>query len=399
MARNFPDFITAYLEYAKNEVVPDQFALWAGLSVLAGALERNVWLVDGKRTTYPNLFVLLVGTPGVGKSQAIGPVEPLLYGIGQNTGTFKILSGIATQAGVCEEMERLSINPKGEQYSSLYYIGSEGSDSALKNHADDFRSTACAMYDCSHLYEKTLKSKKYTIPNPVLNMIVGSTFDFLGSIVDQNSVLGGLASRFTYVIDEKPLPEASTLGLETAEGDPKMRERLIQDLISIHKLFGRFRIERAVLDVHQKWWTKYREEFNGTKSERVRSLLVRKPMLLKKVMMLYAISSGDALDIKTKHIESAIAVVERVTANATRVIVESLIAQKDSQSGFNQIIMQALKRQGGVGTMADVRRALMLNGNDSGRIQSTIDQLLGADMIRVGNDGNIILNINPDYHL
>lgn len=368
---------------------------------MAGALERKVWMRDKNgRVTYPNLFVLLVGPPGTGKSQAIGPAKELLYSLGRKTsGDFKIMEGIATQAGLCERMMQLSSDRTGVHYSSMYYIGSEASDSALKNHADDFRSTACAMYDCEPNYEKSLKSKHYNIANPVMNMIAGSTFDFLASIVDQNSVMGGLASRFTYVIDEKPLPDDAGLVGEGKRVDHELRTRLEEDLHHIYKLYGQFQFSPDAISLYQEWYTGYKKEFESLESERMKSLLVRKPMLMKKVIILYAIAESDDLRVRDHHVKRAIEAVDLATKNTSRVITSALMASKDSQAGINQVIMQAIKKRGGVCRIADVKRALSNNGNDASRIQSSIDNLAASEMIKADASGNVTLLVDPDRNL
>src|SRR6185437_11776638 len=72
MARNFPNWIEAYCDYAADGFVPPQFNEWAALSAVAAALERKVWLPWGDTFNfYPNLYVLCVSMPGIGKSTAL----------------------------------------------------------------------------------------------------------------------------------------------------------------------------------------------------------------------------------------------------------------------------------------------------------------------------------------
>lgn len=395
MKRNFPNFLEAYFQYAKNDLVPDAYTLWTGLSLLAGALERKVWIQSDPMMTYPNLFVLLVGTPGAGKSQAIRPAKPLLYGLGLSNRDFKIMEGITTQAGLCERMEQFAKAPDGSLYSSIYIIGSEASDSALKNHADDFRSTACAMYDCEHLYEKTLKSKSYSIPNPVMNLIAGSTFDFLGTIVDQNSVMGGLASRFTYVIDEKDLPEDAGLGQSARPANVAMQTQLTEDLVLINKLHGPFKFDRPALILHKEWWSAYRKDFKAVESERMRSLLVRKPMLIKKLMMLFSVAERNDLGVTLEHMERAIKAVDEVTENCSRVISSAMISNRDSQAGINQLILEVLQKSGGKMRIATLKNKIMRQGSEAIRVEPTLKLLAEAQAISFEGAADVRLLIDP----
>lgn len=61
------DFVETYQAWVESVPSPAIFKLWAGISALAGALERRVWAKVYARPTYANLFITLVATPGVGK--------------------------------------------------------------------------------------------------------------------------------------------------------------------------------------------------------------------------------------------------------------------------------------------------------------------------------------------
>lgn len=62
------DFLDEFMSLTQHVPSPDIFRVWAGISCLAGAMERRVWArVVGHAFTYPNLFVALVASPGIGK--------------------------------------------------------------------------------------------------------------------------------------------------------------------------------------------------------------------------------------------------------------------------------------------------------------------------------------------
>jgi len=80
MARELQDWLTKYLEYTDNSESPISYHIWCGLSVIAGALQRRVYLHWGLgRTIYPNLYVVLVGPSGrTRKGVAIGIAKEFL---------------------------------------------------------------------------------------------------------------------------------------------------------------------------------------------------------------------------------------------------------------------------------------------------------------------------------
>ena len=60
--------------------VPGEFATWAALSMIAGAVGDRVWIdgSDGTRT-YPNLYVVLVAPSGAGKGVTVDPIIRYLF--------------------------------------------------------------------------------------------------------------------------------------------------------------------------------------------------------------------------------------------------------------------------------------------------------------------------------
>ena len=65
------DWITNFMTFTEGLPTPEIFRLWSGISTIAATLERRVWVATGRGVIYPNLFVVLVAPPAVGKSVAI----------------------------------------------------------------------------------------------------------------------------------------------------------------------------------------------------------------------------------------------------------------------------------------------------------------------------------------
>jgi len=57
---------------------PDNFIVWSALSLIGAALKNNVHFEIGTYTLYPNMFVVLVAPPGVGKGTAMNIIEDMI---------------------------------------------------------------------------------------------------------------------------------------------------------------------------------------------------------------------------------------------------------------------------------------------------------------------------------
>src|SRR5688500_13513807 len=64
MARNFPHWLKAYLEYTKASEAPDAFHFWTGVSTIAGALQRKVWQDQLIFQWIPNFYIIFVAPAG-----------------------------------------------------------------------------------------------------------------------------------------------------------------------------------------------------------------------------------------------------------------------------------------------------------------------------------------------
>ena len=104
--RNYPNFLNAYLQLHMDQFVPAKFHYWAGVSIVAAALERKVWLPWSQTVTYyPNIYTLLVGRPAIGKSTAVDPAMEFIRDMNVNGGgDMKFIPAQITEAMLLEIM-------------------------------------------------------------------------------------------------------------------------------------------------------------------------------------------------------------------------------------------------------------------------------------------------------
>ena len=77
--RHYGDWLKAYLKYAEATEAPQHMHFWSGVSAVAGALRRRVWIDQAYFKWYPNFYIVLVAPPGiVSKSTTVGIAMDLL---------------------------------------------------------------------------------------------------------------------------------------------------------------------------------------------------------------------------------------------------------------------------------------------------------------------------------
>ena len=395
------------MEYASDGFCPDDFHLWTGLSIIAGALERRVWLKQSLVVHHPNLYVLLVSHPGVGKSTAldrgVGLLEDLKTTVNPN---FKIIPNQITEPALIDMMkilQEISVGSAVFRYSSGYFHASEASASALQNLCGDFNATITSLYDCPKMFRKKLKSDQHAteIPNACFNVLAGATFDYLKKLVNEESVMGGLASRFIYVIAKERKIRASKWG-DVVSVDSKLQKLLMQDLLNINRMQGPFK----PTEEYKKKWEEYQPEFDkfliALNSPRMESIMARKFTNITKISMLLSASEGSTMTLTADHWDRAVSLVESVVKDNAFVISSAIMADKHSQAGLNQKILDTIEKFGGECKIEQIKNELIKNGNDVSKIDATIRMLAEANNIENVNSGGrktIRLLVDPNGNL
>lgn len=401
--RRLENWLAAYEQYAIDNYCPDIFHKWVGLSVLAGALERKVWLRSSKAVFIPNIYILLVTYAGIGKSTAITRGVDFLERLKEEVDPeFKIIDEQTTEANLVKLMEvrqefALS-ETKRVFHSTGFFHASEASASALQNTHGTFTSTITGFYDCPKVFRKsTLTNGQIELRNVCFNMLAGATFDYLKTLVNESSVMGGFASRNIYVVNKERLIRTPKWN-EFAEADPIVEE-LFEDLKTIHALSGQFRPTKAFIDAWEAFQPESDRQLAALQSPRLESLAARKSLNTTKVAMLLSVAESNDLVLDLHHWEQAMALMDDVAKDYPYILSQGAIAAKDTQSSITQVIGQTLKSKGSGLTRSNLKAAALRNGNDADRIARTIDMMIGANWISVDSDDCVHLIVDPDTYL
>lgn len=79
------DFFSSYLAYTSNNEAPAFFHRWSAIAGIGALLGRNYSLRFGHQTLQPNIYCMLLGSPGTRKSTAIKIMKSLLIQSGYDT--------------------------------------------------------------------------------------------------------------------------------------------------------------------------------------------------------------------------------------------------------------------------------------------------------------------------
>lgn len=305
-------WLDAYLAYTAESESPEEYHLWTGISVIAGALKRQVFFDMGYFLLYPNMYVVLVGPPGrCKKSTAMRMGRDILKGIPDQ----KFTADSTTR-------EKLIIN--------LSQAHKDG-QSAMTAHSTEFATmlTSSGMdmvvfltdiFDCPPVWEHDTKSGgKNTIKGPFLNLLGATTPDWISRAMPLDTIGVGLTSRIIFVHQDTPREADPIPRLTPAQ--KALVPLLVGDLVAITSLSGEFKLSEGA-DAHYRNWYKGRlNNPNPTGDPRLAGYFERKPMHLLKLSMIVAASKRDALVIEDEDMVDAMRILEKIEARMTRVFI------------------------------------------------------------------------------
>lgn len=232
-----------------TDTSPEMYKKWAAISMVAASLERRVWVETGSavgeaRLAYPNMYILLVGVPGVGKYIVEG-IRRLWREIktpGGKEPALKIAPNSVTKASLIDELvkaERLKIPEKGAplEFHSLI-VAAEEFGVFLSSYDPAFVSTLNDIYNCSDAFterRRTGSSKESNITLPVLNILAGVQPGWLATMFPEEAWSLGLTSRMIMIYGAPGEPTSQFVQVQ----DHRItRGKIIEALSNLSEMYG-----------------------------------------------------------------------------------------------------------------------------------------------------------------
>ena len=190
--RKVANWIDGFMELSADMPSPAILRQWSAISIIAGALERRVWLhTSHPKPLYPNLYVFLVAPPGVGKTSVTGIVNDF-WRVTKNSDTEHIhIAPSATSSAAfidaLNDSERRLVRlgePEPLVKFSALSIASDELGAFLPEYNPAFIQLLTLLYDCNFFDEKKrTKSLNIKVEKPVVNFIAATTPSFLNGML------------------------------------------------------------------------------------------------------------------------------------------------------------------------------------------------------------------------
>lgn len=288
---------------------PLKFHVWIGLTVLAGAVRRNVYMDRGYFKTFPNIYTGVIGPTGDGKTTA-GDVG---MGILNEVPDIDIIQEKATSWYILELFDHLVRNKKS---CTITIYAPEMKTFLSDLNKTDLVTLLTSLFTCpdERDYRRKGSAKVGTggqilkLKNVCINLLACSTPEWLTTGTSTDDIHGGFTGRFVYAYEDitdrsSPFPEDFM-----SAHIKQLRFDLVEDLKHIAQLSGTFVLTDQAKADYIVWYNKRKEE---CKDERLIGYYARKRELVFKVAMLLSISKDDSLVIDEKILNTAWKLLER----------------------------------------------------------------------------------------
>ena len=403
MARNYSNFIQAFATRNKDNFVPNKFYLWAGISVVAAALERKVWLPwNTSFSEYPNMYVFLISRPGIGKSSAIRPATNMLRDLNKEYGkNLRLLPNKITEPKLLDilgDTDMFEYKGEWQPHTSVYYAASEAS-ACFHDPYGGFAQTVTALYDGDNMTKATVSRKNLVeVINPCMNVIAGATFDYLARLLTTEGVLGGFASRLTYVVHDKVAPRKSSWqGRNEVQDTSIDYKKLLADLADINSMVGPFKASEDFASAWEEWFPKFDKAQQEAPNEKMQSLLVRKQTMMRKLPLILCASENSSRVLELRHWEMALKLMNEVESSLPAMIRRGQAQQVGTQVGSNNAIIDLVEH--GIRNVRDIRKNMLARGFEPERIDQTMGSMTRSGDLVIDQDGNTTLVGNTDIYL
>lgn len=290
--RQLSSWVDGFVKYTDHLSSPRLFRKWAAISAIAGALERRVWVKTMEEELYPNMYIVLVGPPGVGKTIVSSRTEELWRSLQDHWVAPKSVSKASLIDSLAEAKQSISrpgqVPAHVEFNSLLVHSGELGV--LIPSYENDFMNVLTDIYD-GRIYEEKRRTKDLHIKinKPLLNILAATTPSYLNNVLPEGAWEQGFLSR-TMIIYSGVSQRRSLFATKDSHKDADWSV-LKSDLRGIGRMFGQLQFTEESAAKIEEWHMGGGEPTPD--HPRLVNYLTRRTVHLLKLCMVASVSRGE----------------------------------------------------------------------------------------------------------
>lgn len=309
MARKLENWIESFNGLFGTSGAPELFRKWAGIATVAGVMERRFWVDVGMGPLYPNLYVVLVAPPGIGKTELTSQVWKFWSDLstGQPDG-LHVAPPSMTAASVIDALrdaERKFYSPASPleplRYNTLNICSNE-LGTLLPAYDPEMMNRLTDLYD-GHPYAERRRTKEinFKIDHPQINFLAATTPAHLSNSLPEGAWDQGFLSRTMMIFNAerkiRPL-------FNKRDDSSATRKELQNDLRHIFGMAGELKFSESAAAGISNW-----HNLGGPPQPdhpRLNNYATRRTAHLLKLCMVASVSSRDTLVIEHEDLNMAL---------------------------------------------------------------------------------------------
>lgn len=323
-ARHHADWLSAFVKFASYGEAPTKFYFWTGVSTIAGALRRRVWIDQKYFQWVPNNYIILVAPPGiVSKSTTAGIGMNLLKEVpGINFGP-----DVVTWQKLVEDMAKANEMvywPEKELYlpMSCVTISSSEFGTLLDPTNREMVDVLVSLWDGQPgAFKKATKtSGSDSIENPWINIIACTTPAWISGNFPEYMIGGGFTSRCLFIYADAKRQLVPYPADHVPPSFQRDRESLIADLERISTLVGEYHLSPDAKTWGETWYhNHYQTKHEHLSPEQFGGYLARKQTHIHKVAMIMTAAKSDELVIHADTLDYASKLIDALEVDMPKV--------------------------------------------------------------------------------
>ena len=317
-------FHEAFLDcYTPHTDIPVNFLNWGALSLIGAALKDNVSFNSGTYTIYPNIFVILVSPPGIGKSAIQHIVKDLIEATEPNP-LVNLVEYRNTTESILMDIEQGWAKAPAIHNQQIVIGATDHSCLCLSTEIRTLLGASEWMlifleeaWSETSFGNKTKNKGIVKIKEMCFSLLAASVPSFMRDVDKMRNskmiITGGFTSRcfFTYA----DAPSKFVPFLEPMKDNPKsksMYDNLVIDLREIGTLRGKFAVDTSARILFEQFLKQQQLIAKSEYSEVLQNSRARIKANTLKLAMIFSASRGNDLIINQVDMANAIAEVGKM---------------------------------------------------------------------------------------
>lgn len=313
--RKCKDWLQSFVEFAGYGEAPLKFYWWVGVSTMAGAIRRRIWIDQKYFDWTPNQYIILVAPPGIVSKSTTASIGMNLL---RELNDVHFGPDVVTWQKLVEDMgksKELVLDPSTGEYLPMSCLTVAASEfGTLLNPADrEMTDVLVSLWDSQKgTFKKSTKtSGNDAIENPWINIIACTTPAWIAGNFPEYMIGGGFTSRCVFVFAKEKRQYVAYPADCVPEGFADQRAELVHDLEHISTLVGEMEITAEAKEWGERWYMNHwKSKHRNLPPEQFGGYLARKQTHIHKLAIIISVSESDELVITRKHLSFAAEMVD-----------------------------------------------------------------------------------------